>query len=517
MTSPAALAQALARLRGSSRPRVLFVTHAFGGGVARHIDELAACIEGDAELLLLQPWQSSFVALKGLRGAGDVALWFRTEGEWERLVELLRALAIDRVHFHHVHGLPRAVVELPAQLSCGYDVTLHDFFPACPGYHLTDGAGRFCGAAPDCGHCLEAGAGRWGLSIGEWRSLFGPFLAGAQRVIAPSRECARRIAGFFPGLEPRVWPHAESPPRPEPSPVRVLVPGAISPAKGIDVLEACARDAAARALPIHFRVLGFLSRPLDRWPSAPLSVTGEHPEGALPALLALERGDVVFLPAQCPETFSYTLSAALASGLPVMATDLGAFPERLAGRDHARIVPWNMPAPEMNDALLALARKPAAAAVPVEGIGFAQYRQRYLEGLHSSAAASAPALPAIEPRWLECPPARPAEWTLAALFDDGVRCGRASSLELLQGMCAQADVRMAQASAWIEEARGKLAEREARVAALQAQLDEQRAAAERSGARAAAAEERLERIERSRSWRLTAPLRALRRWRGRQS
>lgn len=37
-------------------------------------------------------------------------------------------------------------------------------------------------------------------------------------------------------------------------------------------------------------------------------------------------------PAQWPETYSYTLSHALASGLPIIAPNLGAFPERLSGR-----------------------------------------------------------------------------------------------------------------------------------------------------------------------------------------
>ena len=37
-------------------------------------------------------------------------------------------------------------------------------------------------------------------------------------------------------------------------------------------------------------------------------------------------------PAQWPETYSYTLSAAIDAGLPIVATRIGAFPERLEGR-----------------------------------------------------------------------------------------------------------------------------------------------------------------------------------------
>ena len=41
---------------------------------------------------------------------------------------------------------------------------------------------------------------------------------------------------------------------------------------------------------------------------------------------------VVWFPAQWPETYSYTLSAAIDAGLPIVASRIGAFPERLAGR-----------------------------------------------------------------------------------------------------------------------------------------------------------------------------------------
>ena len=40
----------------------------------------------------------------------------------------------------------------------------------------------------------------------------------------------------------------------------------------------------------------------------------------------------MWFPAPWPETYSYTLSAALTAGLPVVATRIGAFPERLADR-----------------------------------------------------------------------------------------------------------------------------------------------------------------------------------------
>lgn len=445
--SQAAL-EALARLRASTRPRIAFLAHAFGGGVGRHIADLAAALGHDAEIVLVQPYLRSFVALRWLRPGEDLALWFSC-AEWPVVEGLLESLGVERVHFHHVHGLPRAALDLPARLGCAHDLTLHDYFPACPNYHLTGGDGRFCGGGAQCHRCLDTGPAQWPITIDAWRESFAALLATAQRVIAPSHDAARRLGEFFPQALAVVWPHPEEPSAAQP-PLRVVVPGAISPEKGLALLEACVADAARRKLPLHFRVLGYTARPIAPWPELPYSVAGEYPEGGLAELLAIERGDVAFFPAQVAETFSYTLSACLATGMPIVATDLGALPERLAGRPNARIVAWTSPAGAVNDALLASVAQASGAPPPVAHMGFDDYRKRYMEPVSTPARAPSVDLPRIEPRWLEEPTEALPPWSLAALFDDAVGCGRASSRELLRRKTREADLE-------IEQCRGRAA------------------------------------------------------------
>lgn len=501
----------LERIRRSPLPRVLFVSHAYGGGVARHIAALAAVLEADAEVLLLQPFVKSFIVLRRLRAGEELALWLHAATEWDRLVALLQAVGIDRVHFHHVHGLPQEILDLPGRLECPYDVTLHDYFPACPQYHLIDGSGRYCAADPQCRRCLDTKPAQWPLTVDQWRSAFRALLSGAQRVIAPSRDCAQRLRGFFPEASPVVWPHPEAEAHAPSVPLRVLVAGAISPAKGLDLLEACVRDAAQRRLPLHFRVLGFVARALPLWPEMPFTLTGEFRDGTLPALLALERGDVIFFPAQCPETFSYTLSDALNASLPIVATDLGALPERLARRGNARIVRWDAPAAEINDVLLASASPPLAGPLAAaQRMTHEAYRSLYLEALRPARERAQAPLPQIDERWLREPDEALPELSTVELFDDGVYCGRAASLEKLRRRAAQADTRIPMAMAELRQARAELAERDAQIARSRAEL-------ERMASRVAAAEHRSSDIERSRSWRITAPIRALMRLLGRGS
>jgi glycosyltransferase involved in cell wall biosynthesis len=503
MTAPAALG----RLRDSRLPRILFVAHAFGGGVARHIEALAQAVAGDAEILLLQPHVEGYARLQWLRGGEDLAIWFRTVEDWDGATALLAAISVDRVHYHHVHGWPQSILALGRRLACPHDVTLHDYYPACPAYHLTGADGRYCGGAPDCGHCLDGGPAQWPLSIPAWRAAFRELLGSAARVIAPSRDAAERIARFFPGVVPVVWPHPEDATA-APSPaVRVLVPGAIPPAKGLDVLEACMRDAAARGLPLHFRVLGYTSRPIEAWPAFPYSVAGEYREGDLPALIALEGGDALFFPAQCPETYSYTLTAALASGLPIVATNLGAFPERLAAHRAASIVPWDAPAAAMNDAILARVAPRGRPASAAPSMTSAAYRARYLEGIVPGAPPRGK--PVLDPAWLVEPAAGVEPSSLAWLFRDGVRAGRGRSLAELERRTGEADLALTLAAEERIRMRSALTDQESKARALAAERDAARAEGDRLAREASAAQERLRRLESSRSWRMTAPLRAL--------
>ena len=224
----AAAQRALEALRASPRPRVLFVSHRFGGGVRRHIDDLVELLEDDADVLLLHPWNGTHARLCELSGDAELELAFDLARDWDAMVDVLAALGIARVHFHHVHEWPERVLGLPRSLGAPCFVTLHDYFPACAGYHLTDGHGRYCGGEPGCMRCDDGRTPQWPLRPAQWRARFGPWLEAAARVIAPSSDCARTVARFFPRARVYTWPHPERESADPTRVRRVLVPGGIS-------------------------------------------------------------------------------------------------------------------------------------------------------------------------------------------------------------------------------------------------------------------------------------------------
>jgi glycosyltransferase involved in cell wall biosynthesis len=356
----------LVRLAESTRPLLLFVAHAWGGGIRKHMDELATMLAPRCDVLLLEPAEVDTVKLSWLSDGEGFAAFFTLPQDDVELTRLLRELGVARVHFHHVHGLPRSVLDLPMALGVSYDCTLHDYYAICPQYHLVTADGRYCGEpdAAGCNACIAARPAQWGLDIGGWRARFATLLRGADRLFAPSRDVAERIGRYIPRLDITVLPHPEMQAG-IPRVVRVATLGGLSPEKGLRVVAACAADARKRGLPLAFRVLGWTTEPLPQWPEAPVSVHGQYEDADLPALIAAERPDVIWFPAQVPESYSYTLSAALASDAAIVASSFGALVERLEGNARARLVPADATPRQWNDALLdAGAASPARIELP---------------------------------------------------------------------------------------------------------------------------------------------------------
>lgn len=178
----------------------------------------------------------------------------------------------------------------------------------------------------------------------------------------------------------------------------------MSAIKGADVLEAVAQEAARRGSPVEFHLLGYAYRSLQTQPRARLTVHGGYKEEELPALLQWLQPDLAWFPAQWPETYSYTLSACLAAGLPIVAPDIGAFPERLAGRPWSWVHAWDASTAQWLDFFTQVRQNhfierqapevPQAAGAVQARPGDSFYAQDYLQGLQPQGPAELQPLPA---------------------------------------------------------------------------------------------------------------------------
>jgi GT2 family glycosyltransferase/glycosyltransferase involved in cell wall biosynthesis len=368
---PAAVARRAidwARLRRLSSRFMLFVSHRYGGGTEIHVEDMARRLaRDDCHVLVLEANADN----RGIVTIRNLALGTRSvyslPRETETLLADLRACGIWHIHFHQIMGGERWA-NLPKELGCAYDVTIHDYSFFCPRIDLIDERRQYCGepVVEVCERCIalnqphpqlqDAFRDRGDLS--EWLRMHAALLNGARRVFAPSHDVAARMKRHVPGGRYTVRYHPEtaySVPirRPASSAAaRVAVIGAIGPNKGYDLLVACARDALKQGLPIEFNLFGFSEDDTPLQQLANVRLIGRYARDDLPRLVAENPCDVALFLSIWPETYCYALSDAYALGLYPIALAFGALEERIAASKVGALLPLASTPEQINAAIL---------------------------------------------------------------------------------------------------------------------------------------------------------------------
>jgi len=354
----------LARLRAAHRGdanAVILVTHASRGGTTRVVEERAARARASGHLPLLLRGDEG-ITLIGEDGAYP-NLRYDLPREADTLRHLLRAVRPAALEMHHMLGHHPALLDILKRLALPTDVWVHDYGCLCPRLTFVTGDGRFCGEAParDCIPCIE----RWDqmytppIDAASLRAHSTELFGAARRVVAASNDVAARLRRHFPGARVEIVPLQTDPPAaplpPQPhdaTHLTVAVVGAISQAKGYDVLLACAADAAARDLPLRFVVVGYTLDDTPLLRTGRVFVTGPYRQGEARTLIAQSGAGIAFLPSIWPETWCYALSDAWDGDLNAAVFDIGTPAERVRRTGRGIVLPLGLPAAGVNDALL---------------------------------------------------------------------------------------------------------------------------------------------------------------------
>ncbi|MEE8429195.1 MAG: glycosyltransferase [Gammaproteobacteria bacterium] len=353
----------VARLMESPRQNVLFITADQNKDIKKHVRDLTKLLQDDHEILVLRPHEDNLIKLEWAREGEEFVCYFPLPFAYKELIAFLKSIQVRWAHVHDVSGFPQIILKIPHDLGIPYDVSLHDYYSVCPQKFMVDANGRYCGEpdAVGCNSCLSERPAPWGLDIFSWRAMFEELFRKADRIIAPSRDVLRRLERYLPQGNYMYFPNphenidkhsvATSGAMDE---IKVIVLGGLNREDGVKLLEECAEDAKERGLPIFFHLIGAAGESLAQYPDVPLTISGEYEDDQLSNLIARERGDIIFFPTLWPITFSYLLSSAMQSGIPIAAPHLGAFPERLESYPHAHLLDWNTTAKEWNQFFLSL-------------------------------------------------------------------------------------------------------------------------------------------------------------------
>ncbi|WP_082172935.1 glycosyltransferase [Methylobacterium platani] len=372
----------LFRLARSLGPKtVVFVTHNRIGGIVTHIRGLADRLARDGhEVVILKVAAEQSIRIECLPDSSraipiSACDTLQIDGQDHLIAAFLEWLGPVLTHVHSFVGLDWASTERMMAIvrAAGpYAFTLHDYAAVCHRNDLVTPLDRFCGLpdAEGCRRCIAIDHRSHGVADpAVRREAYARFLADAAVVLSPSHDIARRLAPHLPGSRITVRPHEETlearPRRVDaaaegttepPAPLRIAALGGVGPHKGSNILHDLATDARLRKLPIRYEVVGYSNIP-DRLAALDVPETGAYAsdEEAID-LLHERRIDLVLIASIWPETYCYTLSLALAAGVPPVVFDLGAPAERLRARGDGVIVDPALAqdASALNDLLLGL-------------------------------------------------------------------------------------------------------------------------------------------------------------------
>lgn len=383
----------LALIATELRDCVLHVTHGLGGGTARYVKDMVALYRAEnIPSIVLESKPGGTTLQVEVEDTPLVQFFGPTHSETmdqtdiEDFVACLRLLPITKVHVHSLLYLGPGVVDfLKDQYPC--DVTVHDYTWICPRLSLSMAGGRYCGEPDDagCNVCLRCAGAHDGvrryLAAGEdiaaYRARFASFLSQAGVIFAGSSDVVERLrahgctGNFRAGLHPRT----DSPSIRLDAGVNrlgdrigIVVIGAISDIKGFHMIKACALQAAAMKLPLHFTIVGYTMDDGALADMANVTILGKYDEENLYDLVLDTKPVLAFQPNQCPETFSYTLSACFDIGLWPVVTDIGAQAERVRQTGFGTVVPCGIAEDDlvrilMEEAAWVVAEGPRAPAV----------------------------------------------------------------------------------------------------------------------------------------------------------
>lgn len=341
------------------RPVQLHIAHSWGGGASRWVTDF---VRGDGERRNLILRSRSDRNAAGFRlelvdsdvaGEMPLAAWDLTppiratalgHAEYGAILqEIIRAFGVQAVLVSSLigHSLDALDTGLPTAL------VLHDLYPFCPALFACFGTSCTTCTPESLRACLRENpynsfwhntrAEDWqALRAGYVNRLLNPWV----RIVAPTRSVRDRWSDLLPGMADRPWhlighgldPHEfssagarQAAPRPT-GKLRVVIPGRLAPHKGLHLFRSALPELLGQA-EILLLGCGDFGKPFRNVPG--IRVVPEYDRSALADEIRRFEPDCALLLSVLPESFSYTLSEMLALEIPVLATRLGAFRERI--------------------------------------------------------------------------------------------------------------------------------------------------------------------------------------------
>lgn len=245
--------------------------------------------------------------------------------------EILSKLKVSLVHVNHLINHSFDLINHILKKSIPFIVNLHDFYYICPSIHLVDKNCQYCNF--DCQNC-EGIAHDTNIStekiLKRWHEECFNILTNSYLNIAPTQSVIDFYKNIYPNLNNfKIIEHGVNINKSlykaqfTSNPIKILVPGHISPHKGSLLIKQLKELDKNNKLELHF-----MGTTIPNLNSYGIN-HGKYERNDFNNLVSEIKPSYSLILSTCPETYSYTLTESWMAGLPVIASDLGALKQRI--------------------------------------------------------------------------------------------------------------------------------------------------------------------------------------------
>jgi len=276
------------------------------------------------------------------------------------LFEMLEQTSCKEIIINSLYLMPSVntvialIISLSQKLGASLDYKVHDFYAICPSQHLLNSESRYCNIPSDysvCQKCLNVNVeSLWkstdSPTITNWRKPFTQLIDASSKISVFDLSSVDLLGTVFdiPNDKVVVKPHKIEGeysvlPMEVYDGLHIGVLGTLTPAKGAYEINSLARYMRNKGISIPITVVG--RSVIDMEPQ--IELLGSYEKNELPSIILRSGINVIFI--------SYTISEAIAMGVPLVAFDTGAQGRRVSAYEKGIVVPLDSSPTTVLDAL----------------------------------------------------------------------------------------------------------------------------------------------------------------------
>lgn len=340
------------------RKNILMIIHDFDlehlGGTTMHVMDIIKNNRDKYNFHVLAPsggiykvfsfFKDSEKTLKlgAINNSGIISYY---NADYRKMLEkVIVGFRINTIHVHHMINHYFDIIDVSKKYNIKSIITLHDLYAICPTINMLYKMEEYCMPIKDknCSECIFMKTGLRNNIIPSWQKEWDKYLAQFDQIIVPSNNTKEIINSVYKDINIDVIPHGIDYEDnnylsniDNKDVIDVAFVGVVSVHKGGNILKELIKNRNSK---IRYHLFGSSELPELNKNQSNFINHGKYNRNDLPKLLKENNVNLVILLSICPETYSYTLTESIVSGVPVLAFDIGAVGERIKANEYGWVI-----------------------------------------------------------------------------------------------------------------------------------------------------------------------------------